>query len=173
MFLVKIDIYSKRSQARSFRDIKGEELEPGGATPDHGGTPHSPFLKGDVTFLWSLCLLARQETKQILGGSWFWLKSGEAEPQELLLVPVTMDIYILSHVCSFPSCCASLNFICNTVDPIALSLRKSVARVLWDTETAWFVTWPCMLLLMKKKGCKGMWSKRVLEFLHHIGIQVV
>lgn len=40
MFLVKIDIYSKRSQARSFRDIKGEELEPGGATPDHGGAPH-------------------------------------------------------------------------------------------------------------------------------------
>lgn len=51
------------------------------------------------------------------------------------------DIYTHSHVCSFPSCCASLNFICNTAnDPISLALGKPVTHVLWDTETAWFVT---------------------------------
>lgn len=87
-------------------------------------------------------------TKQCLGGSWFWLKTGGTEPQESLLVPVTMYIYMLSHVCYFPNCSASLNFICNTVDPISLSWGKSVTHVLWDTETPWFVTWPCLLLLL-------------------------
>lgn len=158
IFLVKVGIYSKRSQASSFRDTKGEEWGQWMLLQTMVGLFASPSWKG----MWPSheAFVSYQGRKQSsvqveFGSGW---RLGGQNPQESFLLLVTMDIYILSHVCYLPSCCASLNFICNTVDPISLSWGKSVTHVLWDTETPWFVTWPWMLLL-KKKGCKVVCSE--------------
>lgn len=147
---------------------------------------HCPPWKGDVSFLWSLCLLPRQKIEQLLLHHWAVCRWKLALAEDWwdwtpgviasTRCSVTTNIYLLSRVRYSPRCYASLSFVCNATDHFSLSCCSHLCESLCPTSfrtQGLFGLWPhhsACCFSWRRRTAKWCALKRGLEFSHFKGI---